>query len=34
LRVACSKRGKQSRVEGAIGFGFASHRWKKWCEIF
>ena len=24
---------EESRVQGAIGFGFASHRLKNWCEI-
>ena len=25
---------KKTRVQGVIGFGFASHRLKNWCEIF
>ena len=25
---------ENSRVKGAIGFDFASHRLKNWCEIF
>ena len=25
---------EKSRLQGAIGFGFASHWYKNWCEIF
>ena len=34
LPVACSKRGKKSRVQGRIGFDFASHWLKDWRESF
>ena len=35
LTVACSKRGKKSRVQGAIGFDdFVSHWLKNWRESF
>ena len=25
---------EESRVHGAVGFGFASHWWKNWCNSF
>ena len=34
LPKACSKRGKKSRAQGAIGFDFASHWLKDWRESF
>jgi len=34
LHRNCSKRGKESRVQGAIGFGFGSHSLKNVSEIF
>ena len=32
--VTCSKAREKSRIQSAIGFGFASHRLKTLCEIF
>lgn len=34
LHVTCSKGRKKSRVQGALGFGFASHCWKNRDDIF
>jgi len=36
LAITCNSRGarEKSRLHGAIGFGFASHRLKNWRESF